>query len=309
VTIELASWNDTPTRQAIVQFVGRVTDESSPDYLPPEERITAFDNDGTLWCEKPMPIELGFILARLAEMAEADASLHEKQPWKAAREKDYAWLGEVITKHYHGDDSDVNVLMGGILHAFAGQTVEEYSAAAADFLRSGKHPTLDRTFHQCGYLPMIDLLDYLEANGFTNYIASGGDRDFMRPVTDEIYRIPAERVIGSSNALAYTDDEHGGSVSYLASPDVFDDGPVKPVRIWSRIGRRPIVAGGNSNGDIPMLRYAGGKDRPALRLLLLHDDEEREFDYTAGAEKSLEIAAAQGWTVVSIKKDWSTVFA
>jgi hypothetical protein len=309
MTTDLASWNDTPTRQAIVQFVERVTDESSPDYLPPAERVTAFDNDGTLWCEKPMPIELGFILARLAEMAEADASLHEKQPWKAAREKDYHWLGEVITKHYHGDDSDVKVLMGGILRAFAGQTVEEYSAAADDFLRGNKHPTLDRAFHQCGYLPMIDLLDYFEANGFTNYIASGGDRDFMRPVTDEIYRIPAERVIGSSNALAYTDDEHGGSISYLASPDVFDDGPVKPVRIWSRIGRRPIVAGGNSNGDIPMLRYAGGRDRPALRLLLLHDDAEREFDYVAGAEKSLETAAAQGWTVVSIKKDWSAVFA
>jgi hypothetical protein len=130
----------------------------------------------------------------------------------------------------------------------------------------------------------------------------------MRPVTDDIYRIPAERVIGSSNALAYTDDEHGGSVSYLASPDVFDDGPVKPVRIWSRIGRRPVIAGGNSNGDIPMLRYTGGKGRPALRLLLLHDDAEREFSYTAGAEKSLETAAAEGWTVVSIKDDWATVF-
>ena len=310
MTTELAaSWNDTPTRQAIVEFVERVTNESSPDYLPPEERVTAFDNDGTLWCEKPMPIELGFILARLAEMAEADASLHEKQPWKAAREKDYAWLGEVITKHYQGDDSDVKVLMDGILRAFAGQTVDEYTAAAADFLRDNKHPTLDRAFHQCGYLPMIDLLDYLEANGFTNYIASGGDRDFMRPVTDEIYRIPAERVIGSSNALAYTDDEHGGTISYLASADVFDDGPVKPIRIWSRIGRRPIVAGGNSNGDIPMLRYAGGKDRPALRLLLLHDDREREFAYTAGAQQSLTTAAEQGWTVVSIKNDWATVFA
>ena len=131
----------------------------------------------------------------------------------------------------------------------------------------------------------------------------------MRPVSDDIYGIPAERVIGSSNALAYADDEHGGSISYLASPDVFDDGPVKPVRIWSRIGRRPIVAGGNSNGDIPMLRYAGGKDRPALRLLLLHDDDEREFAYTAGAEKSLEQAADDGWTVVSIKNDWATVFA
>ena len=170
----LASWKDTTTRQAIVDFVERVTNESSLDYLPPDERISAFDNDGTLWCEKPMPIELGFILARLAEMAEADPSLRDKQPWKAACEKDYAWLGDVITKHYHGDDTDVKVLMGGILQAFAGKTVEEYSAAAAAFLRGGKHPTLDRAFHRCGYLPMIDLLDYLEANGFTNYIASGG---------------------------------------------------------------------------------------------------------------------------------------
>ena len=305
----LASWNDTPTRAAIADFVERVTTEGGSDYVPPAERITTFDNDGTLWCEKPMPIELGFILGRFVEMAEADESLREKQPWKAACAKDYHWLGEVITKHYHGDDTDVKVLMAGLLQAFAGQSVEDYTEAADAFLRREKHPTLDRTFHACGYLPMIELLAYLEANGFTNYIASGGDRDFMRPVTEEIYRIPPERVIGSSNALRYLDDEHGGTVSYAAEPDVFDDGPVKPVRIWSRIGRRPILAGGNSNGDIAMLRYTGGTGRPGLRLLVLHDDPEREFDYTAGAEKSLEQAAADGWTVVSIKNDWSAVFA
>jgi len=235
--------------------------------------------------------------------------LREKQPWKAAREQDYHWLGEVITKHYHGDDADVKVLMAGILQAFAGNSVEEYAAAADAFLRGGKHPTLDRTFHACGYAPMIELLGYLEANGFTNYIASGGDRDFMRPVTEEVYGIPSERVIGSSNALRYLEDEHGGTITYAAEPDVFDDGPVKPIRIWSRIGRRPILAGGNSNGDIPMLRYAGGKERPALRLLVLHDDAEREFEYTAGAEDSLEAAAKHGWTVVSAKNDWATVFA
>jgi len=308
-TGELASWNDTSTRAAIEDFVARVTTEGGPDYVRPAERIATFDNDGTLWCEKPMPIELGFILGRLAEMAEADEALREKQPWKAACEQDYHWLGEVITKHYHGDDSDVKVLMAGILQAFAGNSVEEYAAAADAFLRGGRHPTLDRTFHACGYLPMIELLAYLEANGFTNYIASGGDRDFMRPVTEDVYGIPSERVIGSSNALRYLEDEHGGTITYAAEPDVFDDGPVKPIRIWSRIGRRPILAGGNSNGDIPMLRYAGGKDRPALRLLVLHDDAEREFDYTAGAEQSLEIAADHGWTVVSIKNDWATVFA
>ena len=303
----LASWNDTPTRRTIVEFVERVTTEGGADYVPPPERVAVFDNDGTLWCEKPMPIELGFILHRLAEMSAADASLRDRQPWKAAHERDYAWLGNVITKHYHGDDSDVKVLMGGILRAFGGMSVEAYEQAATEFL-SGPHPTLHRTYRKCGYVPMIELLGYLEAKGFTSFIASGGDRDFMRPVTDEIYRIPAERVIGSSNALSYQEDEHGGTLVYLEKPDVFDDGPMKPVRIWSRVGRRPLVAGGNSNGDIPMLHYPGGPARQGLRLLLLHDDAEREFDYTAGAEKSLERAQTDGWTVVSIKNDWATVF-
>jgi hypothetical protein len=241
-------------------------------------------------------------------MAEADESLRAKQPWKAAHERDYAWLGDVVTKHYQGDDSDVRMLIGGIVQAFAGRTVEEYATSADAFLRGGKHPTLGRSFHECGYAPMVELLRYLEANGFTNYIASGGDRDFMRPVTGEIYGIPGDRVIGSSNALGWVDDEHGGTVSYLAEMDFFDDGPVKPVRIWSRIGQRPILAGGNSNGDIPMLRYTGGNGRPALRLLVNHDDGEREFAYTGGAEASLEQAKANGWTVVSMRDDWATVF-
>jgi FMN phosphatase YigB (HAD superfamily) len=276
--------------------------------VPPAERVATFDNDGTLWCEKPMPIELGFILQRLAAMAEREPSLRDRQPWKAAHDKDYAWLGEVIVKHYHGDDSDVKVLLGGILQAFAGMSVDDYQVAADAFLRQGRHPTLDRRFAECGYRPMIDLLGYLEANGFTSYIASGGDRDFMRPVTQEIYGIPSERVIGSSNGLRYAPDDHGGSVVYLAEPDYFNDEPVKPVRIWSRVGRRPILAGGNSNGDIEMLRFAGGPSRPGLSLLVLHDDPEREFDYVAGAERSLEEAEARGWTVVSVKRDWATVF-
>jgi hypothetical protein len=261
----LASWNDTPTTQAIVEFVDRVTREGDATYIPPAERVAVFDNDGTLWCEKPMPIELGFILKRLAEMADTDTSLRDRQPWKAAHERDHAWLGDAITKHYHGDDTDVKLLMGGILRAFGGMTVDDYAAAAHEFLR-GRHPTMDRSFRECGYLPMINLLRYLEANSFSTFIASGGDRDFMRPVTEEIYGVPAERVIGSSNALSYQEDEHGGTLVYLAQPDVFDDGPTKPVRIWSRIGRRPLVAGGNSNGDIPMLRYAGGASRPRSAL-------------------------------------------
>jgi hypothetical protein len=288
--------------------VARVTAEDGPDFVPLHERVAVFDNDGTLWCEKPMPIELGFILQRLAAIAEKDPALRERQPWKAAYDKDYAWLGGVITKHYHGDDSDVKVLMGGILQAFAGMIVEEYVDAAGTFLSSGQHPTLGRIFQECGYQPMVELLRYLEDNDFSNYIISGGDRDFMRAVTREIYSIPPERVVGSSSGLRYQEDEHGGSIVYLAEPDVFDDGPTKPVRIWSRIGQRPILAAGNSNGDIPMLQYAGGRGRPALRLLVLHDDAEREFDYVAGAERSLDQAKAQEWTVVSIKNDWNIVF-
>ena len=299
----LASWNDTATTRAIVDFA-----VSAAETVPPEERVAVFDNDGTLWCEKPMPVELGFILERLAAMADADDSLRAKQPWRAAYEKDYAWLGGVIDKHYAGDDSDVKILIGGLLQAFAGQTVDEYASGAATFLAEAPHPTLGRRLRDCAYTPMIELLRFFETHGFTCFIASGGSRDFMRAITDALYAIPPERVVGSSNGLAYTDDEHGGSLQYLAQPDVFDDGPVKPVRIWSRIGRRPIVAAGNSNGDVPMLRFTGGKDRPALRLLVLHDDAEREFDYVKGAEQALEQAKSSAWTVVSVKNDWASVF-
>jgi phosphoserine phosphatase len=300
----LASWNDTATTRSIVDYVARVTADGS-DFVAPDDRIATFDNDGTLWCEKPLPIELAFILQRLAAMATDDASLRTKQPWKAAYEKDYQWLGAVMTKHYDGDDTDVKVLMGGVIAAFAGLTVDEYEAQAGQFIRGGTHPTIGRSFLECSYRPMVELLRYLEANGFTTLIASGGDRDFMRSIAQDVYSIPPERVVGSSNALQYDDD--AGTLAYLAEPDVFDDGPVKPVRIWSRVGRRPIVAGGNSNGDIPMLGFAGGSN-PALRLLLLHDDAEREFDYTGGSETALQRADTDGWTVISMKHDWSEMF-
>ncbi len=211
----MRSWNDGDAKRAILDFVERVTDEGGGDFVP------------SAW---------------LAGMAEDDAELREQQPRKAAYERDYAWLGDVVTKHYHGDDSGVKVLFGGLLQVFHGMTVDEYAEAAHTFLHEDQHPTLGRSFRDTGYLPMVELLGYLEANGFATYIASGGDRDFMRPVTEAIYGIPAERVV-------------------------------------------------------------------ALRLLIDHDDDQREFAYTAGAEKALEQAAAQGWTVVSVKDDWSTVFA
>jgi phosphoserine phosphatase len=301
----LASWNDGPTKDAVLDFVERV----STNGIPPEERVAVFDNDGTLWCEKPLPIQADFILRRLHEMAEADPALREKQPWKAAFERDYAWLGQVMVDHYAGDDTNVRTLLGGVIAAHAGISVDDFEQQAHTFLHSAQHPTLGRSYLACGYAPMVELLRYLDANGFSNYIASGGGRDFMRPISEEMYGIPRDRVIGSSTALDYAADDSGGSIMRKPEADVLDDGPEKPVRIWSRTGRRPLLAAGNSNGDIPMLRYAGGKDRPALRLLLLHDDEEREFAYTAGAEQSLEAAAAAGWTVISVKDDWGTVFA
>ena len=288
MTDQLPTWNETPTKAAILDFVDRAT--SGADAVPPEERIAVFDNDGTLWVEKPMPIELVFILQRLGTMAQADASLRERQPWKAAYEKDYAWLAGAMEKHYTGDDSDVKVLLGGVVAAYAGMDVDTYVTAAADFVRGGRHPTLDRTFAACAYLPMVELLRYLEANGFTTLIASGGTRDFMRGFAADVYSLSPERIIGSSTELAYVPGNGGGSLVYQATPDVFDDGPAKPVRIWSRLGRRPLIAGGNSNGDLPDAALCRCDFGPALRLLVLHDDPDRESDYVKGAENALEAA-------------------
>lgn len=304
----LPSWNETETKQAITRFVAEVTQEDGPQYVPPQQRVAVFDNDGTLWLEKPMPIQVGFILRRLAAMAEQNPALRKRQPWQSAYDKDYAWLGAAIVKHYHGDDSDLKVLLVGVQEAFGGMSVEAYEAEASEFLHTGQHPTLGGSYLNYAYRPMVELLRYLEQHGFTAYIASGGDRDFMRPTAMRLYGIPRERVIGSSFALQYQEDEHGGSVLYKSGLDFFDDGPEKPLRIWSRVGRRPIVAGGNANGDVEMLQFAGGPSLPALRLLVLHDDASREFDYVAGAERALEVAKARGWTVVSMKRDWDTVF-
>lgn len=294
----LESWTDGPTKSAIVDFVGRVTAEG-PDFVEPEARVAVFDNDGTLWCEKPMYIQLDFLLRRFKEQAEAEPSLRDQQPYKAAYTGDLQWLGDAVTKHYRGDDTDLKPLMGAILRAHHEITVEEHAGRVNTFFADAKHPTLDRPYTSCGYQPMVDLLRYLESNGFTNYIVSGGGRDFMRPVTGALYGIPPERVVGSSVGLAYRD----GHLYTTDQPEFLDDGPIKPVRLWSRIGRRPIFAAGNSNGDIEMLEFTDG-----FRLLVLHDDADREFDYVAGAEKSLDQAKADGWTVVSMRNDWTTVF-
>ncbi|MDT5333882.1 MAG: hypothetical protein QOF31_5179 [Mycobacterium sp.] len=297
---ELPSWNDGSTKAAIVDFVGRVTTDGGPDYVEPQARIAVFDNDGTLWCEKPMYIQLDFLLRRFKEQAEADPSLRDQQPYKAAYTGDLQWLGDAVTKHYQGDDTDMKPLMGAILTAHHQITVEEHAGRINAFFGEAKHPTLGRPYTSCGYAPMVELMRYLEANDFTNYIVSGGGRDFMRPVTGPLYEVPPERVVGSSVGLVYRD----GDLYTTDQPEFLDDGPIKPTRLWSRIGRRPIFAAGNSNGDIEMLEFTRG-----MRLLVLHDDADREFDYTAGAEKALEQATRDDWTVVSVRNDWATVFS
>jgi phosphoglycolate phosphatase-like HAD superfamily hydrolase len=248
---QLASWKNGAAKRAILDFVARVTREGTADYVPPGERFAVFDNDGTLWCEKPLPVQGDFVLRRLTEMAAKDPSLKERQPWKAAAEKDYRWIGDVIARHYCGDDRDLKTLAAGVMQAYGDATIEEFAAAAKAFMDTAQNPKLKRLHAQCVYQPMVELLRFLSDNGFTNYIVSGGGRDFMRPVTQEVYGVPRDRVIGSASALAYTGDERGGTITHTAEPDYLDDGPQKPIRIWSRTGRRPLLAAGNSNGDTP----------------------------------------------------------
>jgi phosphoglycolate phosphatase-like HAD superfamily hydrolase len=306
---QLPSWNDGATRRAIGDFLARVTAVGRPDFVAPAERVAVFDNDGTLWCEKPLPVQADFLLRAAGRMAERDPALRARQPWKAVAEHDYDWLGAVIDKHYAGDDSDLRVMAAGLLQAYAGSSIEEFEAAAAAFLRTAQHPAFQRPYRECAYQPMLELLALLEANGFTSYVVTGGGRDFLRPATEDLYHVPPERVIGSSAALEYLDGGPVASIIHRPALGIFDDGAAKPVQIWDRIGRRPIFAAGNSNGDIAMLRFCAHPARPSFGLLLAHDDGAREYAYTAGAEEARSRAAKEGWTVASLKNDWNTVFS
>ena len=301
MTTELASWNEGAAKAAIVAFV----EQTVANGVPVQERVAVFDADGTLWCEKPVPVELDFILRRLSAMAGADATLRDRQPWKSAYDHDNSWLSAAIDEHYAGNDAKAKTLLGGISSTYADIGVEDFTAKADAFLRGTKHPNLGLGYDQTAYTPMVELLAYLEANGFSNHMVSGSGADFMRPISGETFGIPPERVIGSATVLDYA----GGSVMRKAALGVLDDGPQKPIQIWSHLGRRPILAGGNSNGDIPMFDFAQRPDMPSLRLLVNHDDAEREFAYTGGAEKALEKAGPSGWTVASMWEDFTTVFA
>lgn len=308
MTEPLSSWNDSVTRQAILNYVSAVTEVGSAHYVVPAERIATFDNDGTLWCEKPMYIQLDYFLRGLARVAEQKPELRADQPWKAAWEKDYDWFGASVTKHYQGDDGDFRVFLGGVLSLVKDKPVEQVEAAAKAFIEAEFHPELGIRYRDCTYRPMVELLGYLADNGFTNYIVSGGGRDFMRGFALDLYNIPRERVIGSTVAYRYVEAEDGARIVQRPELAVIDDGPGKPIQIWNVIGRRPILAAGNANGDIEMLKFAESSGHRFLNLLLLHDDDQREYAYRRGAEEALALAADRNWQLISMKSDFRQVF-
>jgi len=287
----LPSWNDGAARTAILGFVNSVT-EPGPTYVPPADRIATFDNDGTLWCEKPQYVQADFLFRRWKQMAEADPAKAKEQPYKAVAENDQPWLSNLAA---HVPD-----LVKGVTEAYEGITVGAFEQAVREFFATVTHPTLGLPYTKVGYQPMRELLDLLQAREFLVFICSGGERDFMRPVSEQMYGIPRERVIGSATTVQYRDGE------LYRTKDVeqpIDDGAGKPEHIWMRTGRTPLLAGGNADGDVPMLQTA------RFGLLIRHDDAGREFAYDTGAEKALAEARERGWTVVSMRDDFKTVFS
>jgi phosphoserine phosphatase len=287
-----------------------VTTPNSPTFVPPADRIATFDNDGTLWLEKPMYIQLQHGLRAVGKLAAEKPEVRDRQPFKAVFEKDLAWLGQVAADYAKGDPRGFFTVAAGIAEACAGTTVEAFEADALDFLSNAQDARFKVAYKQLIYKPMVELVHTLQDNGFQVYLASAGGRDFMRAVSEEIYGIPRSLVIGSSVATQYAEDAQGVAqvmrTKQIEQP--IDDGPGKPPHIHRAIGRRPIMAAGNSDGDIHMLRYAEGHAGLSLQLLVHHDDAEREYAYDGGTEKALQLASKAGWIIVSMKNDWKIVF-
>jgi FMN phosphatase YigB (HAD superfamily) len=286
----LDSWNDGATKSAILEFIHSVTTPGD-SYVSPAERIATFDNDGTLWCEKPNYVQADFLLRRLGEMAEEDPARRTRQPWKALYERDHTWLAGLMTH--------MAELTAGVTEAFEGITTEAFEVKVREFFDTTSHPTLGVPYTEVAYRPMIELLDLLRANDFHVYICSAGGRDFVRVVSEEMYGVARDHVIGSASTLEYRD----GDIYRTRGLEVpIDEGPGKPVHIWKRTGRKPLFACGNADGDAQMLETAN------FSLLIHHDDAEREFSYDDGAEKALAEAAERGWTVASMKSDFREIF-
>jgi hypothetical protein len=299
----LPSWNDGPVKEAITGFVAAVTTEGGPDFVPVSERIAVFDNDGTLWVEQPMYTQLDFVLDRLKEMAPEHPEWQEEQPFKAALEGDKATLGE----------AGMAGLMELLMATHAGMTSADFERLAAGWIGTARHPRFDRPYTELVYQPMLELLDYLRANGFKTYIVSGGGIAFMRPWVERVYGIPPEQVIGSQIELTY--EVRDDQPVIVRQPEIafIDDKAGKPVGIARHIGRRPILAFGNSDGDYQMLEWTTAGPGRRLGLIVHHDDESREYAYDRDShvgrlDKAMDAAAGNGWVLVSMKRDWNRVF-
>jgi phosphoserine phosphatase len=299
----LPSWNAGPAKASIIDFVDRVTAESGPDYVPEAERIATFDNDGTLWCEQPLQIQVMFAQARLAELASQYPVLGDRQPFKAFLDND------VRTIHDFGRQGVLELAY----EIVAGMTLEEFQAVARAWLGSARHRVLGRPCGRCHYQPQVELIDYLRDSGFKTFIVSAGGIEFVRAFAEKAFGIPPEQVIGSS--LKLRQETRDGRVDLVKESELncFNDRDVKVKSIALHIGRRPILAFGSSDGDLAMLRYCSSGAGARLALLLHHDDSEREFAYDrdfrlSPLAEALDRSEAYGITVVGMKQAWNTVF-
>jgi phosphoserine phosphatase len=299
----LPSWNDGPSKKAILDFVAKVTRDGGPDFVPVAERIATFDNDGTLWCEQPIPVQLAFALDRVKSLAPKHPEWKEKQPFKAVIEDD---MKSVLASGEHG-------LLELMMVSHAGMTTEKFEVIVKDWLATAKHPRFNRPYTELVYQPMLELLAFLRANGFKTYIVSGGGIEFMRPWAEKVYGIPPEYVVGSSIKVKY--ERLDSKPVLVRSPelDFNDDKSGKPVAIHRFIGRRPVTAFGNSDGDFEMLEWTTAAPGPRFGLIVHHTDADREYAYDRKAglgrlDKGLDEAPNRGWSVVNMKGDWKTVF-
>jgi phosphoglycolate phosphatase-like HAD superfamily hydrolase len=300
----LPSWNDGATKQSIVQFVEGVTREGSPDFVPVPERIATFDNDGTLWSEQPLYAQLFFLVDRVKAMAPQHPEWKSQEPFATVLKGDPRGITA-------GGEAGVAALLTA---THSGMTTDEFSRSVSDWISTAKHPKTGQPFTSMVYKPMLELLNYLRANGFKTFIVSGGGIEFMRPWTEKVYGIPPEQVIGSSGGLQFGMKDGRPALTKLPNLVLNDDKEGKPVGIQRHIGRRPIAAFGNSDGDLQMLQWTCYA--PGLRLCLFvhHTDGSREWAYDRTShigklDQGLDEASARGWTVVDMKKDWKKVFA
>jgi len=299
----LASWNDTASKNSLIAFVERVTKTGSPDFVPAPERIAAFDNDGTLWAEQPMYFQFLFAIDRAKALAPQHPEWQTNEPFASVIKGDMKGLAAAGVK--------------GMLElteaTHSGLTTEEFDQAVKDWLATAKHPKSGRRYTEMVYQPMLEVLTYLRANGFKTFIVSGGGVDFIRAFAEKTYGIPPEQVIGSSGKLKFEMRDGKAGIMKLTEVDFIDDKDGKPIGIQSHIGRRPIAAFGNSDGDLQMLQWSTAGAGARFALLVHHDDAEREWAYDRTSQigkldKAWDEATAKGWTVVSMKVDWKTIF-